>query len=156
MDNDNTMTFKVDELENYMITEILSHVNNSLSEKGYNGIDKSATIASFYDSLRYDDENVLIENIKFIVEKENIKAIVLGLPKNMNGSLGARAKETIAFKDKLASEISIDVFLEDERLTTKLATNVLVNADLSRAKRKKVIDGVSAVIILQAYLDRKE
>ena len=72
--------------------------------------DKSATIASFYDSLRYDDENVLIENIKFIVEKENIKAIVLGLPKNMNGSLGARAKETIAFKDKLLNIKSSIVF----------------------------------------------
>ena len=118
--------------------------------------DKLGVIASFYDSFRYEDEDELIEIIKTIIEKENISAIVLGLPKNMNGSLGFRAEETIEFKEKLEKEISKEVILEDERLTTKLAESVLIDADVSRNKRKKVIDGVSAVVILQGYLDKKE
>ena len=118
--------------------------------------DKSGTIASFYDSFRYEDEKDLIEIIKTIIEKERINAIVLGLPKNMNGSLGFRAEETIEFKEKLEKEIDINIYLEDERLTTRLATDTLIKADVSREKRKKVIDGVSAVVILQGYLDKKE
>ena len=117
--------------------------------------DRTGLIASFYDSLRYDDEDKLIEKIGFIIDKENIDAIVLGLPKNMNGSLGFRAEETLSFKDKLSS-LGKEVFLQDERLTTKVATDVLIDADISRKKRKKIVDGVSAVVILQSYLDRKE
>ena len=117
--------------------------------------DRTGVIASFYDSLRYDDENKLIEEISSIVDKENIDILVLGLPKNMNGSLGFRAEETLAFKEKLES-IGKTVVLQDERLTTRVATDVLIDADVSRKKRKKIIDGVSAVVILQSYLDRKE
>ncbi len=117
--------------------------------------DRTGVIASFYDSLRYDDEDKLIEEISSIVDKENIDILVLGLPKNMNGSLGFRAEETLSFKEKLES-IGKKVILQDERLTTKVATDVLINADVSRKKRKKIIDGVSAVVILQSYLDRKE
>ena len=118
--------------------------------------DRTGIIATFYDSIRYEDESELIDYIKSIIEKENIDILVLGLPKNMDGSLGFRAEETITFKEKLEKEIDKEVVLEDERLTTKVATDVLIDADLSRAKRKKVVDGVSAVIILQGYLDRKE
>lgn len=118
--------------------------------------DRTGVIASFYDSIRYSNEDELIAAIKDIVEKEKIDTLVLGLPKNMNGSLGFRAEETIAFKEKLEQEIKQEVVLQDERLTTKVATDVLIDADLSRKKRKKVIDGVSAVVILQGYLDRKE
>lgn len=118
--------------------------------------DKTGMIASFYDSIRYEAEDCLIDDIVSICEKESIEAIVLGLPKNMDGTLGFRAQETIEFKNKLEEKIGIDIFLQDERLTTKVATDVLIDADLSRAKRKKIIDGVSAVVILQGYLDKKE
>ena len=118
--------------------------------------DKTGIIASFYDSFRYDFEEELLEKIKSIIEKEKVDVIVLGLPKNMNGSLGFRAQDTISFGDKLKSFVNKEVVLQDERLTTRVATDVLVNADVSRKKRKKVIDGVSAVVILQSYLDRKE
>ena len=117
--------------------------------------DRTGIIASFYDSLRYDDEDKLIEKICSIVDKENIDTLVLGFPKNMNGSLGFRAEETLAFKEKLES-LGKKVVLQDERLTTRLATDVLIDADVSRKKRKKIVDGVSAVVILQSYLDRKE
>lgn len=118
--------------------------------------DRTGVIASFYDNIRYDDEDVLIERIQEIVDKESIDIIVLGLPKNMDGSLGFRVEETLSFKDKLKKITDKKIILQDERLTTKVATDVLIQADMSRKKRKQVIDGVSAVIILQSYLDRKE
>ena len=118
--------------------------------------DKTATVASFYKNIKCQDEDKLILEIKDIVLKENVSHIVLGLPKNMNNSFGERALETIEFKEKLEKELKIEVILEDERLTTKLAESVLIQADMSRKKRKKKIDGVSAVVILQSYLDRKE
>ena len=118
--------------------------------------DRTGIIASFYDSLRYESEDELILKIKDIISKENIDVIVLGLPINMDGSLGFRAEETMAFKDKLETVIDKEIVLQDERLSTRVATDVLVKADMSRKKRKNVIDGVSAVVILQSYLDRKE
>lgn len=118
--------------------------------------DKTGLIASFYKNISYTDEDKLLEEIKDIVEKEHVGKLVLGLPKNMDNSLGWRSTETIEFKEKLEKMLDKEVILEDERLTTKIAENMLIDFDLSRKKRKKVIDGVSAVIILQSYLDRKE
>lgn len=118
--------------------------------------DRTGIIASFYDSFRYENEDELISKINSIVDKEKIDVLVLGLPKNMNGSLGFRAEETISFKKRLEEVVKKQVVLQDERLTTRVATDVLVDADMSRKKRKNVIDGVSAVVILQSYLDRKE
>ena len=74
----------------------------------------------------------------------------------MNNTLGDRAEETIKFKKLLEQETKKEVHLEDERLTTRVAESVLINADVSRKKRKKVIDGLSAVVILQSFLDRKD
>ena len=118
--------------------------------------DKTGIIASFYDSFRYSSEDELIDRIGSIVDKEDVDVLVLGLPKNMDGSLGFRAEETLDFKKKLEEIVKKDVILQDERLTTRVATDVLVSADMSRKKRKNIIDGVSAVVILQSYLDRKE
>lgn len=117
--------------------------------------DKLGSIATFYKNINYKDNDLLFDEIEAIVEKENIKKIVLGFPKNMNNTLGERAEETIIFKENLEKRLNLDIILEDERLTTKLAQSVLIKADLSRKKRKKVIDGLSAVVILQSYLDRK-
>ncbi len=118
--------------------------------------DRTGLIASFYKNISYTDEDNLLEEIKDIVEKVHVEKLVLGLPKNMDNSLGWRSTETIEFKEKLEKMLDKEVILEDERLTTKIAENMLIDFDLSRKKRKKVIDGVSAVIILQSYLDRKE
>lgn len=118
--------------------------------------DKLGIVASFYKSIKFFDENKLFEELGYIIREEKIEQIVLGYPKNMDNSEGFRAKETLIFKEKLESIFGIKVVLEDERLTTRLAEDVLIKADMSRKKRKKVIDGVSAVVILQSYLDRKE
>ena len=118
--------------------------------------DRTGLIASFYKSIRYENEDKLISELKDIIKREKIDILVLGLPKNMDNSEGFRAIETLEFKEKLEQEIDKDIVLQDERLSTRMAENVLLDADLSSKKRKKIIDGVSAVVILQAYLDRKE
>ena len=118
--------------------------------------DKLGIVASFYDNLTYDDVDNLLVLVNEIVIKEKVERIVLGLPKNMNNTCGDRAKDTMLFKEKLEEMTQKEVILEDERLTTKVAQDMLISANLTRKKRKKVIDGVSAVVILQSYLDRKE
>ena len=117
--------------------------------------DKTGMIASFYKSIRYNDEKFLIDSLRDIISSLEVSVIVLGFPKNMDNSIGFRARETLLFKEKL-EVFGLPVVLEDERLTTMVAESVLTDADMSRKKRKKVIDGVSAVVILQSYLDRKD
>ena len=116
--------------------------------------DKLGLIASFYKNITYNDYETLIKELQEIIEKEGVEKLVLGYPKNMNNTLGERAEITLDFKKRL-EDLGYSVALEDERLTTKVAESVLINADLSRKKRKKYIDGVSAVVILQSYLDKE-
>ena len=108
--------------------------------------------------IRRKDENNLkesMERIKELIEQYDVKKIVLGFPKNMNNTLGDRAEKTLEFKEKLEKRFSIEVILWDERLSTKAAESILLEADISRSKRKKVIDKMAAVYILQGYLDSK-
>ena len=118
--------------------------------------DRTGLIATFYKNIRYEDENKLIEELLQIINKEEIDKIVLGYPKNMDNSEGFRAQETKDFMNKLQAKTDKEIILQDERLSTRMAESVLIGADISRKKRKKVIDGLSAVVILKSYLDRKE
>lgn len=117
--------------------------------------DDTKTIASTLTTLRFNDFDYesIFDEIKKIVEDEKIEKIILGLPKNMNNTLGFRAEETINFKEKLEKFLNIEIVLQDERLTTVSAHNYLIEADMSRKKRKNVVDKLSANIILQTYLD---
>jgi putative holliday junction resolvase len=90
-----------------------------------------------------------------IVQKEKIKTIVLGYPKNMNGTLGERAMISEQFAEKLKAVMDVEVVLWDERMSTVMAEKVLINANVSRSKRKKIIDKMAAIVILQSYLDSK-
>ena len=118
--------------------------------------DRTNLIASVYTTLRFDDEdyNSLIEPLREIILKEEIDTLVLGLPKNMNNTLGERAMITLEFKNMLEKEFGLRVVMEDERLTSVSANNILISADMSRNKRKKKVDGIAAEIILQGYLDK--
>ena len=119
--------------------------------------DPSGIIASSYGIIRHDENyKELVNEVEKIVNEKNIDEIVLGLPKNMNNTLGEKAKLSYIFKDMLEQRLKIKVKLVDERLTTKQATDLLISNDTSRKKRKKVIDAVAATIILQSYLDMKE
>lgn len=86
----------------------------------------------------------------------DIEEIVVGLPLNMNGTPGGRVEKTMQFVNFLKKRLEIPIVLWDERLSTKQAEGILLEADLSRKKRKKVIDQLAAGIILQNYLDAKK
>lgn len=117
--------------------------------------DESKTLASTLTTLRFDGNyDNLLEPIKKIVEDEKIEKIVMGLPINMNYTIGDRGKTTLEFKEKLEEYLNIEVVMQDERLSTVEANNYLLQADLSRKKRKKHIDSLAANIILQTYLDK--
>ena len=93
-----------------------------------------------------------INRIKEICEEYQVEKIVLGFPKNMNNTEGERCQHTQVFKQKLEQALALPVELWDERLTTLEAEQVLLAADVSRGRRKQVIDKLAAVLILQNYL----
>lgn len=107
--------------------------------------------------FRKQEENIkpTIERIKELCTENQVKMIVLGFPKNMNNSIGERGEKTIKFQKKLEGATQLKVELWDERLSTVAAENLLLEADVSRQKRKTVIDKMAAVYILQGYLDSR-
>jgi len=119
--------------------------------------DALGIIASSFKIVRHNEEyERLVSDVVAVVHEKKIDAIVLGLPKNMNNTIGPRGELSYRFKEMLEKELSIPIYLEDERLTTKQAENVLITNDTSRKKRKKVIDSMAATIILQSYLDKSK
>lgn len=96
-----------------------------------------------------------IKRLGEIIKEYEVSKIVLGLPKNMNGTIGPRGEASQDFAKYLEKKFNVPVLLWDERLTTMAAERVLLEADVSRSKRKKVIDKMAAVMILQGFLDRQ-
>ena len=119
--------------------------------------DSLGMFASSYKIVRHEEEyeRLIDDDIETVNEKK-IEAIVLGLPKNMNNTIGPKGELSFQFKKMLEEKLSIPVYLEDERLTTRQAENILIKNDTSRKKRKKVIDSMAATIILQSYLDKNK
>lgn len=106
--------------------------------------------------IRRDQEDNLKQSIlrlSEIIKEYNVEKIILGYPKNMNNSIGERGIKTESFKQKLEKSFNLEVILWDERLSTIGAERTLLEADLSRRKRKNIIDKMAAVFILQGYLD---
>lgn len=120
--------------------------------------DTTKTIATAYGTIHFkdDDYQEAINQLSDIMQKQPIEKIVLGFPKNMNGTIGPRAETTLEFKKMLENHFNIEVKLQDERLSTKEATGYMISADISRKKRKKKIDSLAANIILQTYLDKEK
>lgn len=94
-----------------------------------------------------------LHRLQELIRDYEVEEIVVGLPKNMNGTIGPRGEICIAFADQLKHELGLPVHLWDERLTTVSATRTLLEADLSRKKRKAVVDKMAAAYILQGYMD---
>ena len=118
--------------------------------------DKTGLIASSYKTIRHNEEYIkLLDDIEKIVLEEKIECVVLGYPKNMDNSVGVKAKLSEDFKRLLEEKIDIPVYLQDERLTTKEATDVLILGNTSRKKRKKIVDAMAATIILQSFVDKR-
>ena len=113
-------------------------------------------IARALTTVRFesDDYDTCLEEVLTICSENKVKEVVLGLPKHMNGDVGIRGQISIDFA-KMLEENGIKVNLWDERLTTVSAERLLIQGDVSRKKRKKVIDQMAAVQILQSFLDRQ-
>lgn len=118
--------------------------------------DVTGIIASPYKVIRYNNIDELVNEVNEIINKEKVEVLVLGLPKNMNNSLGFASERSLNFKKMLEEKVGMNVELVDERLSTVEAENILIGADVSRQKRKKVIDEMAACIILDTYLRRNK
>lgn len=120
--------------------------------------DTTLTIASTYKTIFFknEDYNSTIEEIMNIIKEYNITKIILGLPKNMNNTLGERAETTLKYKELLEKNTDIPIIMFDERLTSVISNNILIEADMSRKKRKKKVDSIAAQIILQDYLNKEK
>ena len=112
--------------------------------------------AQGYDTIYRASPDEDLAKIKKLAEENGVCEIVLGLPINMNGTHGPKVKEVMDFMDTLTKVVTVPVKTWDERLTTVQANNVLLEADVSRAKRKKSVDRIAAQFILQSYLDSRK
>mgnify|MGYP004503900377 FL=1 len=120
--------------------------------------DTTLTISNLYKTIRYAEGmyNDSISELREIVKENDVTKIILGFPKNMNNTIGPKGEIAIEFQKELQEKLNIEVILQDERLSTVEATNYMIQADISRKKRKKKIDGLAANIILQTYLDKEK
>jgi len=117
--------------------------------------DELGFLASGLETFRFpekDFKSALDYTLKVIVQY-NVDAVVLGLPKNMDGSLGEQAELTKQFKIDLEKNTDVKIIFWDERLTSRMASNMMKSQNLKRNKRKQDIDKLTAIIILQGYLD---
>ena len=119
--------------------------------------DRTSTIASSVEVIRYKDYEDLLLGLDAIVYTRNVDAFVLGNPLNLDGSMSKRSELTLEFKKLLESRYPTkEVFMQDERLSTVEAERMLISNETRRKNRKKVIDKIAATIILQAFLDRRK
>lgn len=117
--------------------------------------DKNEILASPYCVINESYQPKLVKKICEIADKEKPEKIVIGLPRNMDGSYGYRCDECKSLGDAVTAACNIAVDYQDERLTTVMAHDVLSNNNVRGKKRKNVVDAVSAVMILQSYIDKK-
>ena len=104
-------------------------------------------------TIRRTNKEKDIEEIKKFCDEYNVEVIVIGLPKNMNGTIGSSGEIVRAFGEIIKEQLNIEIKYWDERLTTVAAHKAMLEADLSRNKRKKIVDKIASTYILQGYLD---
>ena len=117
--------------------------------------DKREMLASPYGVITEAYQPKLVEKIVEITEKEKPEAIVIGLPRNMDGSYGYRCDECKYLGEALKKNVNIPIDFQDERMTTVIAHGVLSDNNVRGKKRKELVDAVSAVEILQSYIDAR-
>ncbi len=117
--------------------------------------DAREILASAYAVIKESYQPKLAARLIEIINKEKAEMVVIGLPRNMDGSYGFRADKCRELGKLLKSEIDIPVDFEDERLTTVIAHDILSSNNVCGKKRKNTVDAVSAVVILQSYIDKR-
>lgn len=115
--------------------------------------DELGWTAQGLEVIRRTTEERDLNRLRELIEEYSVKELVVGLPKNMNNTIGPRGEICIAFAQSLHEKLQMPVHLWDERLTTASAQRTLIEADVSRKKRKQVIDKMAAALILQGYMD---
>lgn len=110
-------------------------------------------IAQGITTIRRKNIEYDLSELKKILDDNNVDTIVVGLPKNMNGTLGPQGEKVMEFCESIRTITGIPIKMWDERLTTVAAHRAMLEADMSREKRKKIVDKVAATYILQGYLD---
>ena len=118
--------------------------------------DKLGIISSPYKVLRYNNIDELINELLIIINEEEVDELVLGLPKNMDNSMGFASERSLKFKELLETKTTKKIHLVDERLSTVEAERFLISTDTPRMKRKKIIDAYAANVILDTYLKSKK
>lgn len=119
--------------------------------------DKTNTIVSPLKTIYFTNHDELVKEVKRIVDEYQVTDLVLGLPKNMDGSMGFASERSMNFYEVLKNNFLLNIHLIDERLSTVEAERILIdNADMSRGKRKKVIDSVAAMIILENFIKKEK
>ena len=116
---------------------------------------ESFLIASPMETIRYKEMDELLSKLDIYFSKYEIGVIVLGNPINLDGSISKRSKITLEFKTILENRYDVQVVLEDERLTSVIVNNILIENNTKRENRKKVVDKLAACLILESYLDRR-
>ena len=116
--------------------------------------DLTRTIANGYENYLRVAEDKDISHIKDIARDNNVQVVVFGLPYNMDGTESNQTIKTRTFAEMFAKESGLKIVFQDERLTSRIAERMLIDADVSRMKRKNVLDKLSATIILQDYLNQ--
>lgn len=118
--------------------------------------DKTGLLASSLETIRFSgNQEELLKPLQKLIEQYQIEKVVLGLPKNMDGSLGFAAQRSQDFASLFERHFSVPLILVDERLTTVEAENNLRFLELNHEKRKKLIDGEAARIILESYMEKE-
>ena len=117
--------------------------------------DPGSILASPFTIIGYEDDRMAIEAIVDIVDRRQVKHIVVGLPLSMDGSLGKQAEKVKAFTRKLCDCTEVPVVFRDERLTTVSARHLMQTVSTKKTRKKARDDAIAAALILQAYLDEE-
>jgi putative Holliday junction resolvase len=118
--------------------------------------DESATLASGLDTLRRSGPRKDVRAVAELVRRHEVGEVVVGLPRKLDGGVGPQAQKVLAFMDELRPAVRVPVVPWDERFTSAIAQQALLEADVSRKGRKAVVDKVAAILILQNYLDYRK
>tara|TARA_Y100000590_G_scaffold402142_1_gene487602 strand:- start:1801 stop:2274 length:474 start_codon:yes stop_codon:yes gene_type:complete len=143
-----------DILENEDISNRVLGIDLGTKTIGVALSDSSRLIASPMETIFRKKTNKDIDKIIEMINEHQVSALVLGYPINMDTTEGKRAQSTLSFAKEVEKKIDLPIILWDERLSTVAAEKVLIEADMSREKRKKIIDKMAATYILQGALDR--
>ncbi|WP_036728475.1 MULTISPECIES: Holliday junction resolvase RuvX [Peptoniphilus] len=106
-------------------------------------------------TIKRESNKQAYEDIYNLIKENNIAKVVVGLPKNMNNTLGPQSEKVLKFSEKLKNKYGVEIIYIDERMTTISANRILIEGEVRRENRKQYVDKIAATYILQTYLDSK-